>query len=45
VDLHVLAASGSEGHWLAESEAVAKVAGGELDRALKAPASKPEKKR
>jgi dienelactone hydrolase len=45
VDLHVLAASGSEGHWLAESDAVAKIAGGELDRALKAPASKPDKKR
>jgi len=45
VDFHVLAASGSEGHWLAESEAVAKIAGGELDRALKAPAPKPEKKR
>jgi dienelactone hydrolase len=45
VDLHVLEASGSEGHWLAESDAVAKIAGGELDRALKAPASKPDKKR
>jgi hypothetical protein len=31
----VLAASGSEGHWLAESEAGVKIAGPELDRALK----------
>jgi dienelactone hydrolase len=35
VDFHVLAASGSEGHWLAESEAGIKIAGPELDRALK----------
>ena len=35
VDFHVLAASGSEGHWLAESEAGVKIAGPELDRALK----------
>ncbi|QWG13462.1 alpha/beta fold hydrolase [Bradyrhizobium sediminis] len=32
----VLAASGSEGHWLPESEAGVKIAGPELDRALKA---------
>jgi dienelactone hydrolase len=32
---HVLAASGSEGHWLAESEAGVKIAGPKLDRALK----------
>lgn len=31
----VLAASGSEGHWLAESEAGVKIAAPELDRALK----------
>jgi dienelactone hydrolase len=39
VDLHVLAASGSEGHWLPETEAGVKIAGPELDRALKAPGS------
>jgi dienelactone hydrolase len=32
---HVLAASGSEGHWLAESDAGVKIAAPELDRALK----------
>ena len=36
VDFRVLAASGGEGHWLAESEAGVKIAGPELDRALKA---------
>jgi dienelactone hydrolase len=36
VDFRVLAASGSEGHWLPESEAGVKIAGPELDRALKA---------
>jgi len=35
VDFHVLAASGSEGHWLAESDSVVEIAGAELDRALK----------
>jgi dienelactone hydrolase len=35
VDFRVLAASGSEGHWLAETEAGVKIAGPELDRALK----------
>jgi dienelactone hydrolase len=45
VDFHVLAASGSEGHWLAETEAGVKIAGPELDRALKALAAKPDKKR
>src|SRR5580700_2421553 len=34
VDFHVLAATGSEGHWLAEGEAGVKIAGPELDRAL-----------
>jgi dienelactone hydrolase len=36
VGFHVLAASGAEGHWLAETEAGMKVAAPELDRALKA---------
>ena len=45
VDFHVLAASGSEGHWLAETEAGVKIAGPELDRALKPLAAKPDKKR
>src|SRR5438477_1252985 len=35
VDFHVLAASGSEGHWLAETDSVVEIAGRELDRALK----------
>jgi dienelactone hydrolase len=35
VDFHVLAASGSEGHWLAETEAGVKSAAPALDRALK----------
>jgi dienelactone hydrolase len=37
VDFHVLAASGSEGHWLAETDGVVAIAGRELDRALKLP--------
>ena len=37
VDFHVLAASGSEGHWLAESEVGVRIAAPELDRALKLP--------
>ena len=37
VEFRVLAASGSEGHWLAESEAGVGIAGPELDRALKRP--------
>lgn len=45
VDYRVLAASGSEGHWLAETEAGIGIAGPELDRALKSPAAKPDKKR
>ncbi len=40
VEFRVLAASGSEGHWLAESEAGVKIAGPELERALKALAAK-----
>ena len=35
VDFHVLAAYGSEGHWLPETEAGVKIASAELDRALK----------
>ena len=35
VDFHVLAASGSEGHWLPETESGVKLAAPELDRALK----------
>ena len=42
---HVLAASGSEGHWQAETEAGVKIAGPELDRALKALAPTAAKKR
>jgi dienelactone hydrolase len=34
-DVHVLAAYGSEGHWLPETEGGVKIAGRELDRALK----------
>ena len=36
VEFHVLPASGSEGHWLAETEAGVKLAGPEMERALKA---------
>lgn len=35
VDFRMLAASGGEGHWLAESDSVVKIAGADLDRALK----------
>ena len=35
VDFRVLAGSGSEGHWLVETDAGVKIAGPELDRALK----------
>jgi dienelactone hydrolase len=45
VDFRVLPGSGSEGHWLAETEAGVKSAGAELDRALKLPAATPAKKR
>jgi dienelactone hydrolase len=44
-DFRVLAAYGSEGHWLPETEGGVKAAGPELDRALKAMSSKPLKKR
>jgi dienelactone hydrolase len=45
VYFHVLAASGSEGHWLAETDGGIKIAAPELDRALKLPGPKPDKKR
>ena len=45
VEFRVLAASGSEGHWLVETEAGIKSARLELDRALKLPASTQAKKR
>jgi len=45
VDFYVLPASGSEGHWLAESESGVKIAGPILDRALKLLASTAAKKR
>ena len=44
VEFRVLPASGSEGHWLAETESGVKSAGAELDRALK-PASPAAAKR
>ena len=34
VDFRVLPASGSEGHWLAETEAGVNIAGPDLERAL-----------
>jgi dienelactone hydrolase len=40
VDFRMLAAAGSEGHWLAETESGVKTAAPELDRALKAVAKK-----
>jgi dienelactone hydrolase len=45
VDFRVLAPSGSEGHWLPETEAGVKIAGPELDRALKVLAPTAAKKR
>ena len=45
VDFRVLAASGSEGHWLAETDGGAKVYGPALDSALKALVPAPAKKR
>ncbi len=44
-DFRLLAASGGEGHWLPESEAGVKMAGPELDRALKALTPAAAKKR
>ncbi len=45
VDFRVLAASGSEGHWLAESDGGEKIYGPVLDDALKGLVPKPAKKR
>jgi dienelactone hydrolase len=45
VDFRVLTSSGSEGHWLPETEAGVKIAAPELDRALKALAPAAAKKR
>jgi dienelactone hydrolase len=45
VNFRVLAATGSEGHWLAETEGGVKSAAPELDRALKAPSPTAVKKR
>jgi dienelactone hydrolase len=45
VDLRLLGAYGSEGHWLPETDGGMKAAGPELDRALKAWSPKPVKKR
>ena len=45
VDFHALPAYGSEGHWLPETEAGVKLAGPELDRALKLRTTVPAKKR
>jgi dienelactone hydrolase len=45
VDFRALATSGSEGHWLVETEGGVKAAGAELDRALKTLDPKPAKKR
>ena len=45
VDFRVLPASGGEGHWLVETEAGVKIAGPELDRALKRRAAAGRSKR
>jgi dienelactone hydrolase len=45
VEFRVLPTIGSEGHWLAETEAGVKIAGPELDRALKALARTAARKR
>jgi len=45
VDFHVLAAHGSEGHWLPETATGVALAGAELDRALKARSATAGKKR
>ena len=44
-DFRVLPAYGSEGHWLAETEGGVKLAGPELDRALKPRSPTAAKKR
>jgi dienelactone hydrolase len=45
VDFRALPAYGSEGHWLPETEAGVKLAGPDLDRALKPRSATPAKKR
>ena len=45
VNFRVLAASGGEGHWLAEFDAGVKIAGPDLDRALKLPRPTAARKR
>ena len=45
IDFHALPAYGGEGHWLLETEGGMKLAGPELDRALKARSPTPAKKR
>jgi hypothetical protein len=45
VDFRVLAASGGEGHWMAETDSGEKVYGAALDGALKAVVPKPVRKR
>jgi dienelactone hydrolase len=45
VDFRAMAAYGGEGHWLAETDGGVKIAGPELDRALKALSSAAAKKR
>jgi dienelactone hydrolase len=45
VDFQVLAASGSEGHWMVETESGVNIAGPALDRALKLQPSVADKKR
>jgi hypothetical protein len=45
VDFRVLPAYGSEGHWLPETEGGVKLAGPDLDRALKPRSPTPAKKR
>jgi hypothetical protein len=44
VDFRALAAAGSEGHWLAETESGVKVAAPELERALKGLDATPKKR-
>jgi dienelactone hydrolase len=45
VDFHMLAADGSEGHWLAETESGIRAAAGDLERALKLQPSMSAQKR
>jgi hypothetical protein len=45
MEFRALAAPGSEGHWLPETEGGVKIAGPELDRALKARSPTAAKKR